>query len=334
MEEFTQQDYTRMNAKYIYWELSNYCNLQCKQCFAKATYNESTIVDWDMLIHAIKSIVNTNSNATAIRFGGGEPMLIPYLYDLVKYCSQKKIAVDITSNGLLIDEKAIEAFSLSGLRELTISVDGLEQTHEYMRGTNTYRRLWRNIDRIVSTAKFQVSMGYTVTSVNYHEMEDFVDTAYHAGIRKFYFFRYCGDNHKSLFEMNANQLCSASKAINRLSNHYKDARFNREASSFFPFLVGGGMCGEGCNFINGILTVNYRGDVVVCAAIDKVLGNIYTDSLEELWNRIKREQAAMREMPASCSGCDYHKSCHGGCKSASYYQYRNYLNKDPLCFMR
>ena len=48
-----------MNAKYIYWELSHYCNLRCKQCFARANNDASTIVDREVLFNAINKVAET-----------------------------------------------------------------------------------------------------------------------------------------------------------------------------------------------------------------------------------------------------------------------------------
>ena len=64
-----------MNAKYIYWELSHYCKLRCKQCFARANNDASTIVDREVLFNAINKVAD--ANMSAIRFGGGEPLMVP-----------------------------------------------------------------------------------------------------------------------------------------------------------------------------------------------------------------------------------------------------------------
>ena len=319
-----------MNAKYIYWELSHYCNLRCKQCFARANNDASTIVDREVLFSAINKVAD--ANMSAIRFGGGEPLMVPYLFDLMKLCRSRGISVDITSNGMLLNEAALRQLSLLGLRELTISIDGLEKNHDFLRGQGTYSRLQQILDNAIDKADFLISLGYTVTSINYHEIRDFVEAHYKKGIRKFYFFRYCGDNHADQLALNPDQLRRATEVICQLPAAFPEARFISEGASFYNFLITGDGCREGCNFLNGILTIDYLGDLIVCAATNRKLGNIYTDEFSDLLKAIDREQQAIREIPEACSGCVHREVCHGGCKSKSYSQYQNYSNRDLLCF--
>lgn len=80
--------------RYIYWELSNFCNLRCKHCFAEATGNEMTIASQHQIQAKIEEMRCYDS--FSVRFGGGEPLMVPYIFDLIKFCSSKNIAVDIT----------------------------------------------------------------------------------------------------------------------------------------------------------------------------------------------------------------------------------------------
>ena len=212
-------------------------------------------------------------------------------------------------------------------------LDGLEKSHDYLRGQGTYSRLQKILGNAIEKAKFQISLGYTVTSINYKEIREFVETEYTKGARKFSFFRYCGDNNADFLALNADQLRSATEEICKLPATFPDARFISEWASFYNFLISGNSCREGCNFLKGILTINYLGDIIVCAAINKKLGNIYRDEFCDLLEIIDREQKAMREIPETCIGCVHQKACHGGCKSESYSRYQNYLNRDLLCLL-
>ena len=304
--------------------------MRCKQCFARANNDASTIVDREVLFNAINKVAD--ANMSAIRFGGGEPLMVPYLFDLMKLCRSRGISVDITSNGMLLNESALRQLSLLGLRELTISIDGLEKNHDFLRGQGTYSRLQQILDNAIDKADFPISLGFTVTSINQHEIRDFVEAHYKKGIRKFYFFRYCGDNHADQLALNPDQLRRATEVICQLPAAFPEARFISEGASFYNFLITGDGCREGCNFLNGILTIDYLGDLIVCAATNRKLGNIYTDEFSDLLKAIDREQQAIREIPEACSGCVHREVCHGGCKSKSYSQYQNYSNRDLLCF--
>lgn len=80
------------------------------------------------------------------------------------------------------------------------------------------------------------------------------------------------------------------------------------------------------------MTIRFDGTVVVCAAISKKLGNIYTDSLQMIMDNIVNEMSFIEQVSQECNGCKYIFQCKGGCKSYSYNCYRDYLHKDNCCY--
>lgn len=318
-----------MQIRYLYWELSNYCNLQCRHCFAGASHDASAIINQQALYQAIARAQELGS--ISIRFGGGEPLLVPFLGDLIAYCTNRGISVDLTSNGLLLNEAVVQHLSEAGLRELTVSIDGLEATHDFFRGKGSYRQVEHNLALISALRPFELSIGFTVTARNYSEIAPFVEHHRSAGIKKFYFFRYCGENGRELLQLSQAQLAEAAAMIRRLAALYPDTRFVRESLSFFLFPAPDRYCFEGCNFLKGTLTVNYRGDVVVCAAIPKIIGNICKEEPQILRKRIEEEMRRIRQIPAACGSCERQFSCHGGCKEYSYRVTGGYSQRDALC---
>lgn len=318
-----------MRIRYLYWELSNCCNLRCRQCFAGATGDASTIIDQKTLYRGIDRI--RQFGRIAIRFGGGEPLLVPFLADLIRHCTDLGIPVDLTSNGMLLNEAAVHSLSEAGLRGLTISMDGMEATHDFFRGNGTCRRIERNLARIPAARPFELSLAFTVTACNYREIVPFAEHHRSAGIRKFFFFRYCGEKSGELLRLNREQLAEAAASIRRLSALYPDTKFIMEPLSFFQLPVPDRHGYEGCNFLRGTLTVNYKGDVVVCAAIPKAIGNIYREDPEILKEKIEEEMRLIRQIPDACGRCDHRVSCHGGCKEYSYRICGDYSQRDTLC---
>lgn len=319
--------------KYIYWELSKHCNLRCKHCFAEAENNINTIVEKDRIFYKIEEMFQKNE--FSVRFGGGEPLLVSYLYDLIAFCEKRKIFTAITTNGMLLDEMVVNRLYCSGLKEVTISIDGLKDNHDFLRGKGSYEKIIRIVKSVLKQKKVKVSIAFTVTAHNYNEISLFVDVLFSLGIRKFYFFRYCTNSNAEVLELNPMQLYFATNEIEKVSEKYKGAQFVYEGLSFYPFILLDGKkeIREGCNFLKNIMTIKYNGDVVVCAAIPKVLGNIFLDEIDTLYNKIAIEKEKICKIPTECRKCKYKKECHGGCKSDSYNRYMNYLHKDKACYV-
>lgn len=317
--------------RYIYWELSNYCNLRCKHCFADAVRGKDSIVRDSLIYSTIENM--RSKNMFAIRFGGGEPLMVPYIFDLISFCKAHEIEVDITTNGTLLNGEVLKKLYSAGLRELTISIDGLETSHDYIRGQGNYQRTYQAAIQAISYGKICLSLAFTVSSQNYSELERFVEKFISLGVKKFYFFRYCSNNNAKMLELSSEQLCITAKTILELSQKHTNITFIHEGFSFYVHqLMGHKKIKEGCNFLQNVLTIDFTGNVIVCAAIKKVLGNVYLDNIDMVYKNIANEQTLIQYIPDECLNCVWNTSCHGGCKSFSFSTSGDYRIKDSLCY--
>lgn len=70
-----------------------------------------------------------------ISFGGGEPLLVPYIFDLVSLAKESGILyTHLVSNGFLMDQTKAKEMKRSRLSELSFSLDGNENEHDANRG--------------------------------------------------------------------------------------------------------------------------------------------------------------------------------------------------------
>jgi len=68
-------------------------------------------------------------------FSGGEPLLVPYLFDLLAYAKESGILyTHIVSNGYLMDAKRAKLLSGADVSEISFSLDGEEEAHDKKRG--------------------------------------------------------------------------------------------------------------------------------------------------------------------------------------------------------
>lgn len=319
--------------RYIYWELSNFCNLRCKHCFAEADGDITSIANQDQIQAKLEEMHNYGT--FAVRLGGGEPLMVPYIFELIRFCRSKNIAVDMTTNGTLISDEILRELKAAGLRELTISLDGLQKAHDIIRGQGMFQRSIDAVKKALLHNGIAVSVAFTVTALNYDQIEDFVEELVEIGVKKFYFFRYCENSNSDFLHLTRQNLKCASASIHKLSQMYERITFVHEELSFYTkHWSTGNLKKEGCNFLKGVMSVDYRGNVVVCAAINKVLGSIFGDNLENIYENIQREQKEICFPPDACHACHYQKVCHGGCKSHSYHSDGTYRIRDNFCYLQ
>lgn len=155
--------------------ISNVCNLRCLYCYAdngsygqkKALMNEVTVIKTIDYFYGIYEEINN------IQFFGGEPLVNPEMievacqYILTKYKNKEieKLPVfSIVTNGTLISLEIAAILSTYDVN-VTISIDGPEYIHDYLRGKGTFNKIKRNIEILKDKG---IKFGVECTFTNYH----------------------------------------------------------------------------------------------------------------------------------------------------------------------
>lgn len=79
------------------------------------------------------------------------------------------------------------------------------------------------------------------------------------------------------------------------------------------------------------VTIDYLGNVRFCNHSPVVLGNIFTNSVAEIWNNPTIEQWN-NVVPAFCKDCNKFSACKGGCRAASQQCGNTLDSPDPIIF--
>ena len=126
-------------------ELLHNCNLSCEMCSfvpgneinkyfsnqfrskheKKDEYPE--LSDWDRFFKDVSSFF------PIINLSGGEPLLHPDFFNILKIIKKYKLINSMTTNATLITDEIAEKLVLSGIESLVISIDGDEEIHEKIR---------------------------------------------------------------------------------------------------------------------------------------------------------------------------------------------------------
>lgn len=115
---------------YLRISLTDKCNLRCVYCKEEDETVEdeyvSKILSFDDYKFIIKNFKELGVNK--IKFVGGEPLLYPYLKDLIYFAKHECNIEDIsiTTNGQHFSEKALELKN-SGLDRVNLSIDSLKE---------------------------------------------------------------------------------------------------------------------------------------------------------------------------------------------------------------
>jgi MoaA/NifB/PqqE/SkfB family radical SAM enzyme len=132
-----------------------------------------------------------DSGACGIAFEGGEPLLRRDLVDILAFSRSLPLHTSLITNGTLLESRIDEiAPYINGV--IYISLDGLEETHDAIRGVSgCFKKAIGGI--IASNEKASVTINTTIMKDNLHEIEDIVKLAkeLHAGVSVAAAHEYC-----------------------------------------------------------------------------------------------------------------------------------------------
>ena len=103
--------------KSINWYVTSKCNYNCKFCNMIDLNDEITeILDLKTILSKLNQLEIKNINLV-----GGEPLLYPFTYDIIKTAKRMGFITSITTNGsLLTKSKNPASFSPSGSKTLVV----------------------------------------------------------------------------------------------------------------------------------------------------------------------------------------------------------------------
>lgn len=140
------------------------CNLSCMYCAQRHSLinNDMGLEEWKRVADIAYKLGNR-----CLSLVGGEPLLSPYVLDLVDYISARDTFVGITTNGLCLNEELLHALDEAGLDNLNFSIDTLENDGQPKFGKNLTPKLERILQHIAeSKFRFKTSVAAVVTKYN------------------------------------------------------------------------------------------------------------------------------------------------------------------------
>lgn len=179
--------------------LTRNCNLRCNFCYVKdAGYCEKEMVSFENL----KKIVDFCCDAKVkyVFFTGGEPLLYPYLNDILAYIKEKKhpITTAVATNGILLEDFQFSKKLMdSGLDYIDVSMKG-KNSQEWVNttGCDGYIKQQKAIKNL-SSLQMEFTCSMVVTLENVYSLCDSVKTALENGAKQFSF-TFVIDNDKNI----------------------------------------------------------------------------------------------------------------------------------------
>ena len=153
----------------VSWLLTYRCNYRCMYC------NSWKIKTEELATEKILSIIDEMARAGTqiLHFTGGDPLLKDDIGLILDYCKRKKINTDINSNPSSVIRKIDE---LVGLNLLTMSIDGPEEIHDFIRGRGSYRELMEAV-KVVKQKNIKLRFSTVLSRYNLNAVDFILEKA-------------------------------------------------------------------------------------------------------------------------------------------------------------
>ena len=327
---------------HIQWHVTNLCNLRCQHCY-QDDFSKQKDLDWSNLGKVSDNLLATIKewNKTAcIHLTGGEPLLKPELFHLLKHLDQNPVVEDlgIITNGLLFDQDIVEKLSaIPKLEKIKISLDGADaDTNNSIRRKGAFEKVIQNIPLIKKESQFEIILMFTVMRRNFRSLPAFFKLSQDMDVNGFIIERFIplGRGSERMEEVLNKE--EWGELINTLLNFFSI----EEENLFLPYQAfqvsfsgeEPTLLGAPCVIGKDGLCVMPDGDVFPCRRFPISIGNLLHDSLKTIWEKSELlNQLRIKEnIKGKCGRCDI-KECRG-CRSLALAMTGDYLGEDPHCW--
>lgn len=305
---------------YLMWECTLRCNLACKHCGSDChkdmRQKDMPLADFLKVIDTITPHINPHE--TIIVITGGEPLMRDDLEICGKELYKREYPWGMVTNGLFLTEKRLSSLLNAGLRSITISLDGLEEAHNRMRGNkNSFQLAYNAIKLLTKTQDIVYDVVSCITAYTFAQLNELKKLLIDTGVKSWRIFTVFpigrAEQHRNLQlpPLQFKQLFDFIKETRKeglinLSYGCEGFLGSYETNVRDHFYF----CHAGIN----IASVLVDGSISACPNLRSnfTQGNIYQDNFWEVWtNRYQPFRDRFWAKKDECATCKHFRYCEG-----------------------
>jgi len=303
----------------LFWECTLRCNMRCRHCGSdckvSTVHPDMPFEDFEKVLLRLKEAYDPHK--LLIILSGGEPLVREDLARCGRRIKALGFPWGLVSNGLLMTDAKIDELLRSGLRTATISLDGFEEDHNWMRGLpGAFKHASAAVKRFASES-IPFDVVTCVNQRNFPRLEEFKEYLISLGLKQWRIFtvfpvgRAATDPELQLNDLQYREL------MDFIVRTRKEGRIHLSYGCE-------GFLGEyegkvrdhlfSCQAGLTIGSVRVDGAISGCTSIRAHYdqGNIYKDDFLDVWNNrfgIFRDHIPLRT--GACASCKWWKWCQG-----------------------
>ena len=163
---------------YYHVHLNMPCNQKCIMCVPNGKHSRD-LLSFEGFVSFFEQVQPYAEHITLI---GGEPLMYPWIHDVLDLLAQHPIAVTINTNATMLSGKILEKLLLLHELNLKCSIDAAQASTYYrIRGVDDFERVTENMKNFAERARnlphIRMLPIYVVMKENLNEVLPFIDFA-------------------------------------------------------------------------------------------------------------------------------------------------------------
>ena len=321
------------------WELTLKCDMNCRHCGSRAGKARDDELTTPEALRLAKDLAK--AGCKRLTLSGGEPLLREDWPLLCQTLISHGVRVNMISNGRKFNAKIAKRAKAFGLEGISFSLDGLEDTHTFIRRVKGHwKKVIENFD-IAREAGLPAGAVTLIVRKTIDELEDIREILRQHKVRTWQL--QLGNPSGNMVEHR--DMVITPEDVLRLIPLAADLRKRkgypkvyigdnlgyfgehetelRDQDGLIPFWIG---CRAGCSVVGIESNGNIKGCLSLPSALNNidafVEGNIRQRPFQEIWDDPDKfaynRKFKVEDLVGFCRTCEYAEVCRGGCSWTAF----------------
>ncbi len=330
---------------YVVWELTLRCDLACRHCGSRAGLPREQELSLTEAAEVVRQLAELGTREVSLI--GGEAYLNKDWLRIVRLLADAGIRPALTTGARALTRQLCDEAAAAGLIAVSVSVDGLEKTHDTLRAVDGSWAVATQALEHVHASGMAPLANTQINRLNLPELEALATELLDRQVQGWQLqltgpMGRAADRPEWLLQ--PYEMLDLAEVLERVTARARAAGCTINAGNnlgyFGPIERHIRVAHfQGCSAGRHVLGIESNGDVKGCPSLPSgpyVGGNVRTSRLRDLWEGQTLAFARDRgtsELWGRCSDCYYAATCQGGCSWTSHTALGRRGNM-PWCFHR
>jgi radical SAM protein with 4Fe4S-binding SPASM domain len=343
---------SRGRAAYAVWELTLKCNLACSHCGSRAGDARPDELSTAEALDLVRQLAELG--ITEVTIEGGEAFLRPDWLTIARAISDRGMLCTMTTGGFGLSRETARRMKEAGIERVSVSVDGLEKTHDKIRGKpGSFKFCFKSFEHFRAEG-LDYTANTQINRLSAPELPELYERLRDAGVTAWQIqltsaMGNGADNAWLL--MQPCELDDLYKVLARVALRARDEGVVALAPAndigyYGPYdellFAAGSQYWMGCMAGLSVLGIHADGSIKGCPTLpsEYIGGNIRKQPLSEIvesrelrFNADAGTPSGTGHMWGFCGACEYAAACRGGCSQMAHVLF-NRTGNNPYCHHR